>query len=111
MIRFKDVAAHEIRVGDLMRETDEHKRHNNYYHYRAESVWRGETFTPIHDFQGNFVGNRNDGDTVVIRWVPVSDDREPWEMKYRPNAVIEVAAEAVDDLTKLITESEEEEIL
>lgn len=102
MITFRNKTAETVQVGNVMRQTDEFKRHTNFYHYIAKSVVRGDVKTSIHDLDGNYVGDQIERDVVVIEWYPIHEAKT-LKMKYTPTALIEVATSVVDDYSQLLT--------
>lgn len=105
--RYKPVT--EIEVGDVMRQTDEMKWETKHYYYQAKSVYSGVVLTPIHDFQGVFVGNREQ-DCVEVEWVSL-DGSEQFTTRYAKNATAEIATAKVDGLADLITTEQHEEAI
>ncbi len=104
MITFRNKTAETVQVGDVMRQTDEFKRHTNFYHYIAESVVRGDRVNRIHDLDGNYVGDQIERDVIVIEWSPIHETAGAKQtVKYTPTAVVEVATSVVDDYSQLLT--------
>ena len=110
IIQFKKKAAETIQIGDLMRETDEEKWQTYHSYYRAVSIKVGELATPIHSpMDGSYLGDRlTDG--VEIEWLCLADNKIHTR-RFARNYPFEVAAEAVDDLNKLIKIEEHEEAI
>ena len=102
MITFRNKTAETVLVGDVMRQSDEFKRHTNFYHYIAKSVVRGDFTNRIHDLDGNYVGDQIERDVVVIEWFPLIEGKT-FKMKYTPTALIEVATSVVADYSQLLT--------
>jgi hypothetical protein len=107
-IYFKTVPAESIKVGDLMRQVEEDKRHTDFYHFRATSVFIGDLQIPVFGPDGIFIGNRVDKDVVEIEWTPIELTRS-FKTKYYRTAPVEIATTAVEDTTQLITSTEHSE--
>jgi hypothetical protein len=107
-IYFKTVPADSIKVGDLMRQVEEDKRHTDFYHFRATSVFVGDLQIPVFGPDGIFIGNRVDKDVVEIEWTPIELTRS-FKAKYYRTAPVEIATTAVEDTTQLITSTEHSE--
>lgn len=110
MITFANRAASTIKVGDLMRQADENKRHTDFYHFKATRVFKGKLVTPIHDANGQFIGDRLEDDVVVIDWSPVEKGK-PFSIKYEPKATVEIATQPVADTSQLLATEEHAEEL
>lgn len=105
MVSFKNTQAQDIKTGDLMRQVEEHKRHSDFYHFTATSVFRGDLAIPIHDGNGVYLGDRIDKDVVIIEWTPIQEGR-PFTERYHPQATVEIATQPVADHSQLLTQEE-----
>jgi hypothetical protein len=107
-IYFKTVPADSIKVGDLMRQAEEDKRHTDFYHFRATSVFIGDIEFPVFNGDGTFAGNAVDRDVVEIEWTPIELEKS-FKRKYFRTAPVEIATTPVEDTTQLITSTEHTE--
>ena len=107
-IYFKSVPADTIKVGDVMRLVEEDKRHTDYYHFRAASVFIGDIEFPVFNGDGTFAGNAVDRDVVEIEWIPL-ELAKSFKRKYFRTAQVEIATQPIEDITQLITSTEHNE--
>ena len=105
MITFKTATADTIQIGDVMRQAEEHKRHTNLYHYRATAVFNGDITFPVHDGEGQFVGNAIERNVVEIEWTPIEEGQR-FTRRYAQKATVELATTPVTDPSQLITHTE-----
>ena len=108
MTTFANRPAADVKVGDLMRQAEEGKRHTDFYHFIASEVFVGDFATPVFDGDDKYLGDRIQKNVVVIDWLPIETGK-PFRMCYDPNATVEIATQPVTDHSQLLTQEEHAE--